>query len=568
MVRIVIGAALAAIVAVRLLMRLDEPPWPLNDVAKGNLITLILGFIALLTAWIWLSFRSGYPRLMRLLVGLSPLVPIVLFAPLIGVLRLKEVNGDMLPTFVPRWAPQHDRQLAPVAPPAALKTIDLKSTTPDDFPQFLGPERNCWLPGPKLSRDWVARPPKELWRRPIGAGWSAFAAVNGYAVTQEQRGDDECVTCYEIATGNPVWSQATATRHENPLGGIGPRATPTIHQGRVYALGATGMLHCLDGATGNKLWEDDLLLRYHPIPPGTASPQDPAAVAEARKQQQAESEALVQWGYAGSPLIVNNLVVVPAGGPAAKAKNLVALNAATGQVVWESSCPRKLGGTEQISYASPALVDLAGRQQILIVNESSASGHDPSTGEGLWSYDWPGHSNTDASSSQAVTIGADFVLLSKGYSVGAELLQLTPQGKSFAIDSRWKNPRVLLTKFTNVVIHMDHAYALSEGILECVTLADGLKRWKNTRGRYGNGQILGVNDLLLVLSEDGRLALVELNPQKFTELGQVQALEGKTWNNLCLYGNRLLIRNGEEAACYELPREERPREESPHVDRP
>src|SRR4029078_7871923 len=131
-----------------------------------------------------------------------------------------------------------------------------------DFPQFLGPQRSCWIPGPELARDWSKQPPKLVWKRPIGAGWSAFSAVNGYAVTMEQRGAEEWVTCYEVATGEPVWGQAIEARHENPMGGVGPRATPTIHRGRVYALGATGVLRCLDGASGKLLWSDDVRKRY------------------------------------------------------------------------------------------------------------------------------------------------------------------------------------------------------------------------------------------------------------------------------------------------------------------
>jgi outer membrane protein assembly factor BamB len=250
---------------------------------------------------------------------------------------------------------------------------------------------------------------------------------------------------------------------------------------------------------------------------------------------------------------------VPGGGSAGKAKNLVAFKAESktkaAELAWTAECPKEGGGSEQIAYASPALATLGGRRQILIVNEGSASGHDPATGRCLWSHPWPGHSNTDASSSQAVAIGRNLVLLTKGYSAGAELLRLTPEAAaaSLSVEELWKNPRVLQTKFTNVVVYQDHVYALSEGILQCAALDGGQSRWRNSRGRYGNGQILGVGDLLLVLAEDGRLALVEMSPQKFTELGSIQALEGKTWNNLCLYGRRLLIRNSQEAACYELP---------------
>ena len=177
--------------------------------------------------------------------------------------RFVGVNGEMVPTFVPRWQPVPDMAMGKVESQPDRPAADLATTTPDDFPQFLGPDRNAYLPGPELARDWPANPPRELWRRPIGAGWSGFTAVNGLAVTLgAARRRKSGSTCYEIATGKPVWGHSIAARHENPLGGIGPRSTPTIHQGRVYALGATGVLRCLDGKDGTLIWQDDLRKRY------------------------------------------------------------------------------------------------------------------------------------------------------------------------------------------------------------------------------------------------------------------------------------------------------------------
>jgi outer membrane protein assembly factor BamB len=254
---------------------------------------------------------------------------------------------------------------------------------------------------------------------------------------------------------------------------------------------------------------------------------------------------MVSWGRAGSPLVVDDLVIVPAGGPLGQAKSLIAYRAATGKVAWEA-------GTDQISYASPSLATIAGVRQILIVNEATASGHDPTTGRQLWSHPWPGTSNGSASASQAVAIGSDRVFLSKAYGVGAELLEFSPAAEgTLAVRSLWASNRVLQTKFTNVTIIGEHIFGLSDGILECVELATGKRAWK--KGRYGHGQILGVGQLILVQAEEGEVVLVEANPKELVELARFQAVEGKTWNNLCLAGRRLLVRNAEQAAAYELP---------------
>jgi outer membrane protein assembly factor BamB len=528
--RLIIAVMLILIVVVRWVGQMQDPPVPLNDPAIRNLLTLVFSFLAGLTAWIWFCFLSSYSLAARRAAFVGTFVALGL---LFAGLRFREFSGSMVPTFVPRWSEAApDLELGHPQITAAATPIDLATTTPDDFPQFLGPERSGWIPGPELARDWSASPPKLIWKRPIGAGWSAFSAVNGYAVTTEQRGDNEWVTCYEIATGQPVWGHSTIGRHENPMGGVGPRSTPTIHQGRVYALGATGVLQCLDGATGKLVWSDDLRKRY-----GLSAEED---------------EALVMWGRAASPLVVDRRIVVPGGGPAGKAKNLVAFDADTGSVVWESENKTESGASDQIAYASPSLATLAGWRQILIVNESTASGHDAATGERLWTFPWPGHSNGDANSSQAVAIDESHVLLSKGYSGGAQLVELKADSAGhITAESAWMVPRVLQTKFTNVVVKDGHAYGLSEGILECVDVATGKRKWKN--GRYEHGQILGVGDLLLVLSEEGELHLVELNPAKFGHLAAFHVLEGKTWNNLCLAGKRLVVRNAQEAACYELP---------------
>src|SRR5262245_13961651 len=238
----VIAISLVLIIVVRIIGRSPDPPFPLNDPAIGNLLVLLFGFIAVVTTWIWFCFQSHYSMSARRVVLIAPVVMVALMLGtvwVVGFNRIFELDGSMgLRLALFRGEPRGFR------PTAETKTANLTTTTPLDFPQFLGPDRSCWIAGPELFTDWKVHPPKLVWKQLIGPGWSAFAAVNGYAVTIEQRGDEEWVTCYEITTGKPLWGHSIVGRHENPMGGIGPRSTPTIHSGRVYALGATGILRC------------------------------------------------------------------------------------------------------------------------------------------------------------------------------------------------------------------------------------------------------------------------------------------------------------------------------------
>ena len=502
------------------------------DQAVRNIITLILGFAGLMSALVWLVRESGHPSAVKRAVVGGLLAAVVLAALL---LRIERVSGDLVPEFAWRWRPSRDRLLPAAStapPPVADAGVSWPAISAGDFPRFLGPSGDCALESPVLDADWTARPPRLLWRQPIGAGWSGFASCGDHAVTLEQRGAEEIVSCRRISDGHVEWSVGVPARHQTVLGGAGPRSTPTIADGVVYAHGATGWLHAIDGATGRVLWRKNLIDEL-----GI----DPAAHAVA-----------VAWGRSGSPLVLDDLVILPAGGPrtrreAGEANHaaLVALDRSTGQRRW-------IAGDEQISYASPQVVAWDGRRLVVSVNEGHVAAYDPADASEVWNHPWPGHSSSDASCSQAVPVGGGRLLLSKGYGIGAAVIGVVPGGaEPWRVDEVWRNPGALKTKFTNVAIHDGHAYGLSDGVLECVRLDDGTRRWK--AGRYGQGQVLRVGRLLLVQAESGEVVLVDAAPAGHVVRARLAAIEGQTWNTLCLAGTRLLVRNAEEAACYELP---------------
>ena len=492
-----------------------------SDPGLINVLSMLLLILSSIVASIWFLFCSRFKRRTRQLTLAGVLLALAGF---VGLFRFDGFSGSMVPLFAWRSAqgPLGSEQAGELQ-----GSIDLTTTTVDDFPGFLGTDRSMTVSHVRLSHDWESRPPEEIWRQPIGAGWSAFAVVNAYAVTMELRGDAEMVTAYDLRTGEQQWAHSQPGAFNHPLGGAGPRSTPLIDEGRVYALGARGTLLALEGATGSVLWRKDLLQEFGVTP---------------------EQEfANIQYGRSNSPLVVGDLLVIPAGGNRDRPPaSLVAYDKRTGEKIWE-------GGDRQISFSSPRLATLAGVEQILILNEDTASGHDPSTGRTLWEHPWPGKTAAEATVSQAVPVPPDGVFLSKGYGGGAALIQLLPgEDDRFQVREVWHNRRVLRTKFTNVVLLDGFLYGLSQGILECVDVGTGDRVWK--AGRYGHGQMLLVDRTLLILTEDGELVHVEPTPDRPNRvMGRFQALEGHTWNNLALYGAYVVLRNAREAAVYRLP---------------
>lgn len=389
--------------------------------------------------------------------------------------------------------------------------MDLAATTANDFPEFLGPGRRNAITGVSLSRDW-SKPPRMLWRQPIGIGWSSFAVVGSSAITIEQRGNQELVVCYDVQTGKPQWAHSHENaRFTDSQGGDGPRSTPTISGGRVYAMGATGILDGLDGATGNAIWSHNVL---------------------------SDPDRNLSFGKSCSPLIVDDMVVVT-GGPGGP--SLLAYRATDGSRLWSA-------GTESSAYASPILATLAGARQIITVNAASITAHDPADGHVLWRFNWPG---SMPKTIQPIALDGDRLLISAGYGLGTTMLKVASDGTTFSVSPLWTS-RHLKPKLSNNVVHGDFVYGLDDpGVLTCLNLSTGKRAWRD--GSYGFGQLLLVDDLILVECESGQIALVEASSDALHELGRFTALQSRTWSCPALAGHLLLVRSDHEAACYELP---------------
>jgi outer membrane protein assembly factor BamB len=423
---------------------------------------------------------------------------------------------------------QRDKRAAP-APPQTTPAPDPFDPRPADWPGFRGPNRDSTIKSVHIATDWATSPPAELWRRPIGPGWSSFAVRGDYVYTQEQRAEDEVVSCYRLSTGAPVWRHRDAARFYETIGGPGPRATPTIHQGRVYTHGATGIVNALDAVTGARIWTRNSVTDTGAVDPG--------------------------WGFTSSPLVFEDKVIVAASGV------LVAYDIASGEPRWK-------GPEGGAGYSSPHLVTLDEVPQVLLLRGSRTTSVNPADGTLLWEHRW----EPSASIVQPAVIGERDVLINSSDTMGGQGMRrlaigrADPEGSStgsgpsgeasreeWTVEERWTS-RGLKPYYNDFVVHNGHAYGFDGSILSCIDLETGERKWKG--GRYGFGQmlLLADQDVLIVLSEDGELALVRAAPDQFAEIARFEAIEGKTWNHPVLVGDVLLVRNGQEMAAFRLTR--------------
>ena len=382
-----------------------------------------------------------------------------------------------------------------------------------EWPGFRGPERDGIARGVRIETDWSKSPPVALWRRPIGPGWSSFAVRGDLVYTQEQRGEDEVVSCYKLSTGEPVWRHRDAARFYAAESGPGPLGTPTVHNGRVYTFGATGIVNALDAGNGAVMWSRNAATDTGARNPG--------------------------WGFASSPLVVKDVVIVAASG------RLVAYDLASGNPRWV----RTTGGG---GYSSPHLATIDGLAQVLLLSGGGVTSVAPADGSLLWQHSWM----EGLSIVQPALAPDGTVLVASGDTMGGagiRRLAVAHRPAGWSVEERWTS-RGLKPYFNDFVVHKGHAYGFDGSILACIDLQDGQRKWKG--GRYGQGQLmlLADQDVLLVLSAEGELALVSATPDQFKEVSRFKAIEGKTWSHPAVVGDVLLVRNDQEMAAFRLSR--------------
>jgi outer membrane protein assembly factor BamB len=398
----------------------------------------------------------------------------------------------------------------PVAAPSAEAA---SPAAPAYWTDFRGPLRDGHYRERAILTRWPSGGLTPLWKQPAGGGYASFAIARGRAFTIEQRGPSEVAAAYDVRTGRELWTVAWRTEFRETMGGDGPRATPTWADGQVYVLGAEGELRVLDEATGRQVWRTNIL-------------------GDARSGN-------LQWGMAAAPLVVGDEVIVQPGGPGG---SVVAYDRRTGTRRWSAL-------DDQQSYASPMIVTLDGVRQLLLLSAARLFGLSLDTHEVLWEYAWPGPNQINAA--QPLVIGGNRVFVSSGYGMGAAVVEITSGNPRFSVREVWRNNR-MKNRFASSVLYDGHIYGLDESILACVEAATGELLWKG--GRYGYGQVLLADGHLIVLTEDGDLALVRATPAGHEELARFPVLNGKTWNVPAIGDGFLLVRNLAEMAAFDLRR--------------
>ncbi len=493
-----------------------------DDVSAQVFLSLVMSIVtaALMAVW-WIAI-SGLRFGVRL-VGIALVAGVV--AMFFGLFRFEGLSGAWMPRFALRSSPTpEERAMAyfksnpGVGVSNAHETAKPVLITDADWPQFRGPRRDGIVRNQSVRLNWDVEPPVCLWRHPVGPAWSSFAMADNLAITQEQRGKEEVVACYDVHTGDQLWVHADTARYTDPQAGTGPRATPTIFDSRVFSLGAFGLLNCLEARTGRVIWSRDITKDAGTTPAG--------------------------YGMCSSPLIVGDSVIVNAGGNETEqpGKSLIAYNRVSGDIVWAH-------GNHRVGYASPVHAEIAGSPQILAFGNKGLAGHDAAGGEELWWFPWDNFTGNNCA--DPIVLDDGKVFLSCGYGKGTVLLDVRKEGGAWsATPTGWKTNNKFKLKFNNAALKEGHVYGLNEGILSCIDTKTGEITWK--KGRFGFGQLLLVQNRLIVVSDRGKAILVKAEPDAYREIAAFDAVSGMVWNHIAMGQGLLLIRSESEAACFDL----------------
>lgn len=395
---------------------------------------------------------------------------------------------------------------------AALATTTAGFAEAGDWPHFRGPDWNGISTESSLLDAWPAAGPTKRWEIQLGAGYSGISVVGDTLVTMFDSGKDEVLAAFDVATGKERWRVRTDESYPSDQGN-GPRSTPSIADGRVFALGARGRLVAVELASGKTLWKSDLV-REH----GGRVP---------------------QWGVSTEPMVIGGKLIVNAGGD--KSRSVIAFDPATGAISWSA-------GNEPAGYSTPIPINVGGSRQVVIFDARSIAGLSLADGKRLWSHPWT--TDWDVHAAAPIFVPPNRVFFSSGYRTGSALLELQGSDREgWSAKEIWAS-RGLKNQFSSSVIVGDTIYGFDNRTLKAVELATGKDRWKVSG--LGHGSLLAADGKLIVLSEQGQLSLAALDPKQWMERSSVQVFSGRTWTVPTLATGTLYVRDANRMIAYEV----------------
>jgi len=468
--------------------------------------------LAVLTATLGLTIWSQQPRRVLWTVGLM-----ALGWGVFPFLRNDGFDGDYFPEFTWRWSPIHEQSLPVLQSNSdAVDSVDSNPIWAGDasWTVFRGPSGNGVIQESFDAVDWQATPPQELWRIDIGPGWSSFSYHQGRLFTQEQRGDSEYVTCYRAEDGQMLWSHSEPTRFEEVVSGAGPRSTPSVANGLVYALGAKALLSCLEEKSGKMVWQRDL---------------------------ENEVQAKVPtWAFSGSPLVIEKLVIAYAGGSGDN--GLMAFHADDGQTVWAFPSAGE-------NYSTPRLLTISGVDCLVFCDSRGLHGLDWTSGKPLWNYQPAGWKSAPMVDAQL--LDGDKILMALGDGVGMACLQLEHNNGQWKIEENWSTTQ-LRPSFNDSLVADKLIFGFNQHIFSCIDAETGKRQWHGGRFGFGQAILLKNSKTIIVASEKGEAVFLQASGDKLTEVHRLMVLNDKTWNHPIVVGNRLFMRNAKTACCLQL----------------
>ena len=380
-----------------------------------------------------------------------------------------------------------------------------------EWPQWLGPDRTGISTETGFLKTWPKNGPEVLWKKNLGAGFSGISVADGHVFTMFAEGDDEFVVCLNEESGDEIWRFRTGGMFEEWQGGDGPRSQPTVDGERVYVLGAGGRLFALKVANGDTIWTVDLVDGL-----GSRFP---------------------RFGFSTSPLVEGDLLFLEA---ATRDGTFLALRRNDGKVAWASQ-------NDVASYSSPIALDLAGARQVVYFSGDAVVGLSPVDGSLFWRYPWK--TSYDLNIATPIFVPPNQIFISSGYDHGAALLRIEAASDGFSVTRVWESRR-MKNHFGTSMLVGDYIYGFDNAILKCIEARTGKEQWKH-RG-YGKGALIYADGHLILLSDNGRLALAMATPDGFVEKAGAQVLSGRSWTMPTLANGRVFVRDMRKIVCLDL----------------